>query len=148
MAIYCARCESPVEENCVFCPQCGNGLRADAPVPVPPAPSGQPDTMPCPACGKQIVPQWTYLGRTFMGSIGGFGLEGHGKARLCPLCGENIDELQKQREFEERQRVERERLARMTPGQRAAAEIGDRFMLFAVAGGLVLLFMAYLALQG
>lgn len=99
----CQQCKNKCPPSANFCGQCGSALIHQAPA--------AHDTMPCPKCGKSIIPQWTYTGRKFALSVSNVGIESHGKSRLCPLCGTDIDAY-----FHEQE------LAAMTPSQRTQAE--------------------------
>ena len=49
------------------------------------------DTMVCPRCDKNIVPQWTNLGRKLKWKRADERIETFNTARLCPLCGVDVD---------------------------------------------------------
>lgn len=97
-------------------------------------------TIACPACGKQIIPQWTYRGRDFVAIVRGVGIESHRSSRMCPLCGVDIDgfakEQKRQAERQQREETERRRRASLTPFQRFKEWAIDRILL--VLSGIIL----------
>ncbi len=95
------------------------------------------DTLDCPACGKSIIPQWTFLGREYMLLVGGLGVESHDKGRLCPLCGVDVDrwpiEQEKFRKQREAEKAEQVRRAALTPRKAAVEYAWDRVALLVAA---------------
>lgn len=140
MNVFCANCENECSEAARACPKCGHPLAATEA-----ASDKAHETMTCPACEKSIIPQWTFLGREGMLMVGGVGIESYGKARLCPLCGIDVDrwpeERRKAAEKKAAQEVEAIRQARLTPGARLRESIIDRLQLLFIAAVILGFFL-------
>lgn len=132
MNVYCPNCENECSELAAACPKCGHPLMGSMQVPV-----RVEDTLDCPACGKSIIPQWTFLGREYMLLVGGLGVESHDKGRLCPLCGVDVDrwpiEQEKFRKQREAEKAEQVRRAALTPRKAAVEYAWDRVALLVAA---------------
>ena len=103
-------------------------------------PTTRVDTIPCPKCGRRIIPQWTYTGRKYLLVFEHFGVEGHGRSRFCPLCGVDVDQCI-QEMVSRVKSLEREiAFVQLTPRGKAKEAIFDRIALLLVAV-LAVLFM-------
>lgn len=142
--VSCPYCRNTCSPAAPACPSCGHPLNAQSPDQV----SSVPDMMDCPSCKKRIVPQWIYTGRKWALAISGIGTEAHGRTRMCPLCGCDIDELHRAAEAAAARQQEDSRQDKLAPTDRVSEWIEDKVKLVFVALIVIVLGMICLGVFG